>query len=266
MSHLVNFYRQIATATPPMVDPFDEGFHLTITSNDSSGTGLGNLQIATRAGFTFNFSIDWGDGIINTGVTASITHTYAIPGVYKIKIIGQYPIPSIGLTSNVDVSKFLEIKQWGNIQFSSFNQAFRDAPNIKLKTAQSPIFIGANVSMERAFNASNKIFTGGFDMNAWDVSKVSNMFAALFNIAGGFGNARFDSWNVSSLTNADAFANTAISVVNYDLMLNAWANLPLKNNVIFDPGVVTKYSSAGASARQFIINTYGWQFQDGGQI
>jgi len=256
--------RRALLATPAIVDPFVDGLHMTVDTTIAGDTGVGKLFLATRAGFSFNFDVDWGDGQVNSGLTASITHTYATPGIYLIRIKGIFPIVSVSLffTGN-DQLKYKYLNQWGNIAFSSFDQSFRST-SIALKTNEAPTIVGANVSFNRAFNGANKWFTAGFGVNAWDMSKVSNMFACFFSINGGLGDNRWDLWNVTSLTNADAFTqDTALDKFKYDLMLNSYANQALKPNVIFDVGL-TKYTSAGASARQFIIDTYGWTFQDGG--
>lgn len=72
-------------------------------------------------------------------------------------------------------------------------------------------------------------------------------------------------WDISNLTNAAVFMNTnSFGTTNYDDLLIKWAAKPKKNNVgIY---VTAKYSSAAASARSTLINTFGWTITDYGPL
>jgi hypothetical protein len=54
-----------------------------------------------------------------------------------------------------------------------------------------------------------------------------------------------------------------LSTSNYDNTLIGWSSLNLKSNVNFNAGNST-YSSASISARNKLINDYGWTIIDGG--
>jgi hypothetical protein len=49
----------------------------------------------------------------------------------------------------------------------------------------------------------------------------------------------------------------------YDNLLNAWSALTLQNGVNWGMGTI-EYTSAGATARQDIIDNYTWTIADGG--
>jgi hypothetical protein len=51
----------------------------------------------------------------------------------------------------------------------------------------------------------------------------------------------------------------------YDDLLNAWSALTLQNGVEWGMGSI-EYTSAGATARQDIIDNYSWTITDGGEI
>jgi hypothetical protein len=60
------------------------------------------------------------------------------------------------------------------------------------------------------------------------------------------------------------FFGVTLSTSNYDSMLISWSQLPLQNDVAFDAGN-SRYSAGDAeTARQLIIDTFGWTITDGG--
>ena len=105
----------------------------------------------------------------------------------------------------------------------------------------------------------------GFNQNigTWDVSNVTNMWG-LFKGATSF-DQDLGNWDVSSVTNMeDMFLDAGLSKVNYDSLLQSWNSLPsLQNGVLFNGG--TSQYCSGETARQNIINTYGWTIIDAGK-
>jgi len=72
-------------------------------------------------------------------------------------------------------------------------------------------------------------------------------------------------WNISQVASMNnMFSGISLSVANYDALLQAWSQLPLTANVVFNAGM-TKYSagSVAETARATLINTYGWTINDG---
>ena len=74
---------------------------VTKWKTDNLGTSADNqITIPTYAGEIYNYSVDWGDGNIDTYITSNITHTYDTPGIYYVSISGIFP--RIYFNENVD--------------------------------------------------------------------------------------------------------------------------------------------------------------------
>ena len=105
-------------AQQPVSDPFITTWNMT----------SGAFTLLTQTG-TYNALIDWGDGTSSTHTTGDPTHTYASAGQYQIKITGQYN----GLRINGDTTekdKLIAVNAWGNVGFTSFNNAFYGCRNL----------------------------------------------------------------------------------------------------------------------------------------
>jgi surface protein len=134
---------------------------------------------------------------------------------------------------------------------TSFNQYIGDW-NVSNTQAMANMFKNAT-----SFNQN---------ISGWNVSNVTDM-TGMFNGAIAF-NQDISNWII---TNVPSFAEFMLgkSTSNfsyYDNILNAWSQLTIGYlNIPFDMGSI-QYTSAGATARQSLIDNYGWIISDGGQI
>lgn len=192
------------------VNPFFTNQAAFVTTWKTDNPGFSDddqIKIGTSIG-NYNYIIDWGDGQINTNVQGDITHTYATPGTYTIKIIGEFP--QILFAANTDENKILSIESWGDIEWRSMNNAFfncinlvsnaSDTPDLSQVTDTSFMFLNA-----RSFNQ---------DISEWDMSSVTDM-SYMFSRASAF-NQNINTWNVSSVTNMNFMFFNA-DVFNQDL-------------------------------------------------
>lgn len=94
------------------------------------------------------------------------------------------------------------------------------------------------------------------DLSAWDKSKVTNM-SYMFTSAEAF-NQDLSSWDISHVTNMTGMLNrTAISITNYDLLLEGWAAQNVQPGVTLGAQYL-KYCD-GYDAREVLISK-GWSF------
>jgi hypothetical protein len=100
----------------------------------------------------------------------------------------------------------------------------------------------------------------------WDVSGVIDM-SLMFYQADSF-NQPIGNWDVSGVRNMQLmFIGAQLSTANYDDLLIGWSTIgpnetPLQPNVNFSGGL--SYYCNGESARNSIIQTYGWNITDAG--
>ena len=79
-----------------------------ISTASSAKSNDDQFQIVVNgSGYTFDYEVDWGDNSTDSGVTGNITHTYATPGVYIVKVTGTFP--NIYFFNRFDRYKLLEI-------------------------------------------------------------------------------------------------------------------------------------------------------------
>jgi hypothetical protein len=201
------------------------------------------VVIATQTwGSAPNYTIDWGDGNSETVTsTAFQTHTYSSAGTYDVKILGTfYRFRYSNLNDADKRSRLTDIKQWGNISYTTMEDAFKNCDGLTSITATDTPTIQSGGKLDRMFQYSS--VTSINNVGNWDVSGISSM-----------GDAFYD-----TLSNIDT--------TTYDALLIGWASQNLQSNVALNMGGSRYSSGAAATARQTLVNTYSWTITDGGQI
>ncbi|WP_299604112.1 BspA family leucine-rich repeat surface protein [uncultured Aquimarina sp.] len=185
----------------------------------NQSTPTNQLRIQTTSGLAYNYSIDWGDGQYDNNVTGEIIHTYLVPGIYTVSIIGTFP--SIRHAEfNSDSIKLLSIDQWGTQVWESMQSAFAGCENMEYNATDIPDL--SNVTSMSSMFIVCRNFNG--NINNWDVSNVTNM-SAMFGVTDLY-NQPLDNWNVSNVTNmALMFFRTEI----FNQNINNWNTSNLLN-------------------------------------
>ena len=154
-------------------------FIMTIDTTLGGGTNDFNLRLFTGGNLPLTGTVDWGDGstqpcsdwVSQTG----ITHIYSTPGIYTIKITGQFG--GIYYTAGTPY-KITNIQQWGtSCQYeriglsSSTNMVITatDTPNTSLITSADGMF---------TFCSS---LTTIPNFNTWDMSNVISATRFIYN-------------------------------------------------------------------------------------
>ncbi|MFX0100522.1 MAG: DUF2341 domain-containing protein [Candidatus Hodarchaeota archaeon] len=188
---------------------------------------------------TYNFSVNWGDGTFDTITSwnqSEVTHTYASPGIYTIKIAGMI----IGWCFNYtgDKLKIYDILQWGHLRLGNTGSYFDGCNNLDSSASDAPDLTGTTNLTRMFFGASS--LNG--NINDWDVSNVTLM-TRMFAFATSF-NQDIGEWNTSSVTNMDAMFYNATS---FNQSINNW-----------DVSKVTSMVSIFALANSFNQDIGNW--------
>ncbi len=152
------------------------------------------IQIPVVNSETYNYTVNWGDGTIQTGITGAATHQYDQNGIYTVKISGDFPRISFFSSSYQD--NILSIEQWGTIQWTSMARAFSFCPNLISNATDTPDLSNVT-SMESMFRGASS-FNGDAGMSNWNVSTVTDM-KQMFRDASAF-NHDISNWNTSNVT------------------------------------------------------------------
>ncbi|WP_299212137.1 BspA family leucine-rich repeat surface protein [uncultured Aquimarina sp.] len=199
----------------------------TTSSNES-------ITIPTT-GSGYNYTVDWGDGVLTFGNTGNATHNYTNAGTYEIKIYGDFP--RIHFNNTGDKDKIIAVNQWGSIDWVDMTNAFYGCSNLVINATDAP-------------NLSN-------------VSNLNNMFNGAINFqdnGGAIGN-----WDISNITTMqDMFAGVKISSNQYNAILDGWVTasagetIPTNIDVNFSTSVYT----GNTDSWNMLKDTHSWSIQD----
>ena len=242
---------------------------ITTWKTDNEGASDDNqITITTSPNFSYDFTIDWGDGSADENVTGDITHTYATPGEYQISITGRFPQTYFDFFEDVvDANKLVSVDAWGNRVWLSMEFAFAGAANLVINDNQAPD-LSRVTSMLGTF-ASAVNFTS--DVSHWDVSNVTDMTGTFFSLENF--NGDLSSWNVSNVTTMEFMFNQALAfnsdisqwdVANVTNMADMFSGAIAFNQDIssWDVAKVTNFSSMFEDAEAFDQNLGGWNISN----
>ena len=104
------------------------------------------------------------------------------------------------------------------------------------------------------------------DISSWNTSSVTSMNGMFFD-ANIIDLNDISNWNIENVEHMNYFfeGGTTLTPEVYDNILNSWAAQNVQVGVVFG-AEYTKYTSAGADARQRLIDEFGWTITDGGMI
>jgi surface protein len=218
-------------------------------------------------------SIDWGDGSVDTNVTSSevspASHTYASSGIYTVRTSGNLTQIRYAGDRARDRRKLIGISQWGDIAWTSFNDALSYTYNFELSATDAPDLSNVTDMSSMFRNASS--FNS--PINHWDVSNVTNFYRMFYN-AGPF-DQNLDTWDITNVTDMRNFMIQAgVSTSNYDAILIGWeatlqAAYPsgtgygFSINVNFGSSTYTG-GGAAATAKASLVSTFNMTIIDGG--
>jgi hypothetical protein len=158
---------------------------------DNAGTSASNqFTLPTTTG-TYNYDVDWGDGVVeNITTSASQTHTYPTAGTYTIKISGTFP--RILFNNGGDRLKIVETVNLGNVGWTSFALSFWGCANMTISLTCTGVMPSG--SYENAWRACSSMtsfpaldLSGGTNFsNTWQSCSSMTTFNATALGSGNF--------------------------------------------------------------------------------
>ncbi|MDT0540920.1 BspA family leucine-rich repeat surface protein [Croceitalea sp. P059] len=208
------------------------------------------VTIPTFPGETYNYTVDWGDGTTTENVTGDITHTYSSSGTYTVSISGDFT--RIYLSSSIsNAQKLLTIEQWGDIVWSSMEEAFYASdPNI---TASDVPNLTNVTSLKSMFYACPGLRNENLSMNNWDVSGIEDM-ASMFTLSGisGIKIPDWDVGNVKDMSSMFVFGSITFDINQWDV-----SSVIDMSNMFFDCSIGQSLENWDVSSVIDMSNIFG---------
>jgi surface protein len=137
-----------------------------------------------------------GSGTLTTNNSAQIT---GLPAgeIITLSIGSEIKAINIAANSTNDKRRLIDIIQWGDVAWSTMENAFNDCVNLNITATDVPD-LSAVHSMRNMFKNCQSL-TGPANINSWNTTNVRNM-EGLFYIAVAF-NQDIGSWNTTNVTN-----------------------------------------------------------------
>lgn len=183
--------------------------------------------------YEYNFTVDWGDGIVETidinevPDSFSIQHEYETAGTYTVAIQGQIPYFSIVNADQGFESRLLSIEQWGKIEWENFEATFAQCSNMVYNAMDLPDLTKVQNVIAMFLDATS--FNG--DISGWNTANIKSM-TFMFDGAVSF-DQDLGSWDISSVIMMEnMFDDSNMSPLNFSNTLIGWAAQGVKSNII----------------------------------
>jgi len=223
---------------------------------DMSLTTTNTLDFPLVEDGNYDFTIDWGDGTVESYTDSNVSHTYGAAAIYTVTVTGV--CEGFGFSSGDSENNeenLIDISQWGSMKLNNEPYKFSNCVNLTGFTASDDPDLDGISDLSYMFYIATA-FNG--DVSDWDVSGVTNMSSmfAGYTFADGYGstsiitvfNQNISAWDTSNVTNMSRMFHNAIKF-NQDLsswdtsavtdmsgMLSGdWMN----GKVIFNSGIST---------------------------
>ena len=202
-----------------------------------------NIIIPTNSDYTYNYTVDWGDGNSSTNQTGDANHTYALKGTYTVSITGTFPAiyfyrEIYNSTFDNNKKNIKTVESWGANSWKSMRRAFHGCEFLTINATDKPNLTNVSDMLQMFYNATQL----NADVSGWDVSNVTNMSAMFYGTR--YFNNNISSWDVSKVTDMSFMFYNAISF-NQDI--SNW-----------DVSKVTDMSLMFGVSRSFNQDISGW--------
>lgn len=183
---------------------FAQAPYVTVWKTDNTGATAGDqIQVPAFGDFIYMWEEVGNPGNAGGGTRTGTGHTtpsitFPAPGTYRLFITpdpaSSTPFDQIFFSGTGDCRKLLDIEQWGDVVWSSFDQAYSGCNNLTLTAADAPD-LSQVTAMTGAFASTTSL--SGAGLIHWDVSHITDMQAVFFRSVF---NQPIGGWDVSNVT------------------------------------------------------------------
>jgi surface protein len=168
---------------------------------DNAGTSNDNQFQFTGAQGDYDVVAKQNGIVVATFDNLSGAETITLPssGVYVLEVSAKEVngFNRIAFDNGGDKDKITDIKQWGEVAWSSFSSAFFGCQNMLVTATDVPNLSNVTTMRSMFQDASS----ANPDTSNWDVSSVTNMFLMFFDASSA--NPDTTNWDVSNVTNME---------------------------------------------------------------
>jgi len=211
------------------------GLPLILKINTGTNTGLPPMELTTDPVYTYDYTVDWGDGNVSS-YTGSAIHTYSSVGDFEIKVSGTCPYFYLDWPSR---NYLLDIIQWGDLEFKSLKQTFKQCrylgnplgdtqtPGVSLTATDTPTFASDFESDGFYEWCDENYFTSIPSINQWLIPQtVTSLQRCFYRLR--WWNDSVSDWDVSNIGNFKEMFEFCRSWTNGGDDLTSWK--PGKNH------------------------------------
>ena len=178
-----------------------------------------SVIIPSNPPLLYTYDIEWFS--IDDSIPTSIGSAFGIQGDYvipnlgnvdslEVRILGGFPSIKMFNSPNSNQLSLVDVKQWGNIAWQSFDNAFRNCANLNF-SATIPPDLSLVQNMDQMFLGATNFNS---DISNWSVLNIQSM-SYMFDGASSF-NQDIGNWIVGQVTNMKYMFHNA-SAFNQDI-------------------------------------------------
>jgi len=163
---------------------------------DMSQTATKTLNFPLADDGDYDFTIDWGDGTIESYTDYNVSHTYSLAGTYEVTVTGL--CDGFGFSTSDpenNEENFIDVSQWGSVRLNNEGYRFAHCTNLQGFSALDAPDLSNTTQFGGMFYGAESFSYG---LANWDTSNITDMICMFWEAK--VYNEDISNWDTSSLT------------------------------------------------------------------